>query len=274
MSYHFGCSGFCIDGSKNEWGEFECFGEVEMNELIVDEQTIQNKIYTIRGVQVMLDRDLAGLYQVETKALNQAVKRNIDRFPKDFMFQLSNEEFDNWRSQFVTSNSDKMGLRRPPYAFTEQGVSMLSSVLKSKIAIDISIQIIRTFVNMRKFISSNNLIHERFERIEHRLSQHDQNFEKLFKAIEDRSIKPTQGIFYNGQIFDAYAFVADLIKSAKNSIILIDNHKQILNFEFSMLSWVIYNSKLIIQNCVLWFAFSRMNGESLSVLRKIKKKNI
>ncbi len=195
-----------------------------MNEIVINEQNIQNKIYTIRNLQVMLDRDLAELYQVETKALNQAVKRNIDRFPEDFMFQLSNEEFDNWRSQFVTSKSDKMGLRRAPYAFTEQGVSMLSSVLKSKVAIDISVKIIRTFVSMRKIITSNSLMFERFERIENKLSLHDKNFDEIFNAIEDKTLKPSQGIFYDGQTFDAYIFVSDLVKSAKVSIKLIDNY--------------------------------------------------
>jgi hypothetical protein len=195
-----------------------------MNELMINEENIKNKIYTIRGIQVMLDRDLAKLYQVETKVLNQAVKRNIDRFPVDFMFQLSKEEFENWRSQFVTSNSDKMGLRRPPYVFTEQGISMLSAILKSKIAIDVSIKIIRVFVEMKKYLSSNSLMFERFERIEQRLSVHDKKFDTIFQALENKSIKPTQGIFYNGQIFDAYIFVNDLIKSAKSSIILIDNY--------------------------------------------------
>jgi hypothetical protein len=104
-----------------------------MTDILLDKKEIQNKIYFIRGQQVMLDRDLAKLYQVETKVLNQAVKRNIERFPEDFMFQLSKDEFENWKSQIVTSNNDRMGLRRPPYAFTEQGVSMLASVLKSKI---------------------------------------------------------------------------------------------------------------------------------------------
>ena len=137
-----------------------------MNEVIINEQNIQNKICTIRSVQVMIDRDLAELYQVETRRLNEQVKRNIDRFPKDFMFQLSSEEFEIWKSQNVMSNSDKMGLRRPPYAFTEQGVSMLSSVLKSNIAVDISVTIIRTFVSMRKIITSNTLMFERFERVD------------------------------------------------------------------------------------------------------------
>ena len=112
-----------------------------MNEIAtIDEQSIQNKIYTLRGLQVMLDRDLAELYGVETKVFNQAVKRNSTRFPEDFMFQLTKEEFVNWRSQFVTSNKDKMGLRRAPYAFTEQGVSMLSAILKSSAAIDMSVK--------------------------------------------------------------------------------------------------------------------------------------
>ncbi len=116
-----------------------------MKSIIAAENEIKNKIYTLREVKVMLDRDLAKLYQVETKVLNQAVKRNTDRFPSDFMFQLSDSEFENWRSQFVTSKNDKMGLRRPPYVFTEQGVSMLASVLNSKIAIEVSIQIIGSF---------------------------------------------------------------------------------------------------------------------------------
>ena len=195
-----------------------------MNELIINEQNIQNKIYTIRGVQVMLDRDLAELYNVQTGRLNEQVKRNIDRFPNDFMFQLSKEEFENWKSQNAMSNSDRMGLRRSPYAFTEQGVSMLSSVLKSKVAVDISVKIIRTFVNMRKMISSNTPMFERFERVEQRLSLHDENFDTIFKSLEDKSLIPTQGIFYNGQTFDAYKFVNDLIKSAKKDIKLLDNY--------------------------------------------------
>ena len=187
---------------------------------IINEQNIKDTIFTIRDMQVMLDRDLAKLYGVETKVFNQAVKRNIERFPEDFMFQLTKEELENWRSQFVTSNKEKMGLRRLPYAFTEQGVSMLSAILKSSTAVEISVKIVRTFVNMRKFISSNSLMYDRFERIKQRLSIHDENFNKIFKAIEDKSIKPKQGIFYNGQIFDAYTFISDIIKSAKKSIIL------------------------------------------------------
>jgi len=194
-----------------------------MNELIIDEESIKNKIHTIRGMQVILDRDLAKLYQVETKVFNQAVKRNIKRFPDSFRFQLNKKELENLRSHIVTFK-ENLNTKYLPYAFTEQGISMLSAILKSGIAIEVSIKIIESFVNMRKIISSNTLIFERFERIEKRLNIHDENFKKIFNAIEDKSIKPSQGIFYDGQIWDAYKFVNELIKSAKNSIRLIDNY--------------------------------------------------
>jgi hypothetical protein len=116
---------------------------------VITEERIINKIYLIRGKKVMLDKDLAEMFAVEVRVLNQAVKRNIERFPKDFMFQLSKKEFENWKSQIVISNSDKMGLRRPPFAFTEQGVSMLSGVLNSPIAIQVHIQIVRVFTKMK-----------------------------------------------------------------------------------------------------------------------------
>ncbi len=193
-------------------------------EHIEKNQDIQSKIYTIRGLQVMLDRDLAKLYEVETKVFKQAVNRNIDRFPQDFMFELTKEELENWRSQFVTSNSDKMGLRRAPYAFTEQGVSMLSGILKSKVAIEVSVNIIRTFINMRKLISSNSMLFQRFEYIEQKLLQHDEKFTKVFEAIEQKELKPSFGIFYDGQMFDAYIFISDLIRGAKSKIVLIDNY--------------------------------------------------
>jgi len=190
---------------------------------IINNTDIQNKIFTIRGVQVILDRDLATLYQVETKVFNQAVKRNIKRFPQNFRFQLNENE----KNELVTNCDRFNSLKHStslPYAFTEFGVSMLSAVLKSNIAIEISIKIIESFVNMRKVISSNTLMYQRFERIEQKLFTHDENFEKIFKAIADKSVKPEQGIFYNGQIFDAYIFINDLVKSAKHSILLIDNY--------------------------------------------------
>ena len=194
------------------------------SELITtNDQNIQSRIFTLRGLQVMLDSDLAQLYGVETKVFNQAVKRNIERFPERFRFQLSEDEFQNLRSQFVTS-SEHGGRRYLPYAFTEQGVSMLSAVLHSPTAIDTSIKIIDSFVNMRKFIAQNALIFQKFDQIEQKLLRHDDNFEKIFKAIESKDAAQRQGIFFDGQIFDAYIFASELIKSAKKSIILIDNY--------------------------------------------------
>lgn len=208
-----------------------------MSNLIVKEKNIQNKIFTIRNQQVMLDSDLADLYQVETRVLNQAVKRNIKRFPKEYMFQLSKEEYEFLKSQSVISKEDsltsqsvtlknKQGKHRKylPNVFTEQGVSMLSAVLRSDIAIEISIRIINAFVGMRKFLMENASVFQKFNYIEKKLLKHDENFEKIFKAIEAKEVKPKQGIFFDGQIFDSYLFVSDLIKSANNKIILIDNY--------------------------------------------------
>lgn len=190
---------------------------------MIDEHIIQNKVFTIRNLQVMLDADLAELYGVETKQLNKAVNRNLDRFPESFRFQLTQQEFNDLRFHFGTS-SEHGGRRYLPFMFTEQGVSMLSAVLRSTTAVQVSIKIIETFVTMRRFITQNAGIFDRFERIEQRLSIHDENFNKIFEAIEAKEIKPSQGIFYDGQIFDAYVFVSELIKSAKNSIVLFDNY--------------------------------------------------
>ncbi|MCG2720354.1 MAG: ORF6N domain-containing protein [Nanoarchaeota archaeon] len=186
------------------------------------EVIIKNKIYTIRGLQVMLDRDLAELYGVTTGSLNQAVKRNIERFPKDFMFQLTKEEFENLISQNVISSWG--GTRTLPSVFTEQGVAALSGVLKSKKAVQVNIQIIRAFVAMRQLIAKNQGLFIRLDNIERKQIQYDENFEKIFQAIDQKQIKPKQGIFFNGQIFDAYSFISDLIRTAKQSIILIDNY--------------------------------------------------
>ncbi|MGE0051623.1 MAG: ORF6N domain-containing protein [Arcobacter sp.] len=194
-----------------------------MQELIINENNIKNKIYNIRNHQVMLDKDLAELYGVKSIRLREQVKRNIDRFPTDFMFQLSENEVDFMVSQNAIPSKQHLG-GSLPYVFTEQGVSMLSSILRSETAINISIKIIRTFVEMRKLISQNISMFERFERIEQRLNIHDENFDKLFKALEDKTLKPKQGIFYDGQIFDAYVFINDLLKSAIDEVILIDNY--------------------------------------------------
>ena len=202
----------------------------------------------------MLDSDLAILYRVMTKQLNRAVKRNIERFPPNFMFQLTLSEHDYLRSQFVTSkgfslrsqnatfNPDdslrfqngtlnkKRGQHRKylPYVFTEQGVAMLSGILRSNIAINVSIQIMEAFVSMRRFLSKNAELFNRLDNVERKQLEYkiktDKNFEQVFRLIEDRDLKPNRGIFYDGQIFDAYKFVSDLIKTAKKSIILIDNY--------------------------------------------------
>ena len=196
---------------------------------------IEPLIKVIRGQQVMLDKDLATLYGVETRVLNQTVKRNIERFPDDFRFELSREEC--LRSQIVISNG-RGGNRYSTYAFTEQGVAMLSSVLRSQTAIEVNIQIMRAFVSMRHFMVNNASVFSRLETMEyHQLEilQHQQDTDKhieatnkrideVFRRLDEGNAKPKQGVFYNGQIYDAYTFVSDLIKSAKRRIILIDNY--------------------------------------------------
>lgn len=234
-------------------------------------ENIENLIQVIRGKQVILDRDLARLYGVETRALNQAVQRNIERFPADFMFQLSKEEFENWKSQFAISNKDEFsrsqivtlnddskdlrsqfatsnvnsinltsqivisngrgGQRYLPYAFTENGIAMLSSVLRSPIAIATNIQIMRAFTAMRRFIATNAQVFQRLEVIEHTqlsLAAHqeeaDKKFEEIFRRLDDGSVTQKQGIFYDGQIFDAYVFITERVREAKKRIVLIDNY--------------------------------------------------
>ncbi len=195
-------------------------------------QSIERVIYTFRGVQVMLDRDLAKMYNVETKVLNQAVKRNSGRFPERFMFQLSKEEFDNWKSQIVTSNmmsqseieSFKMAVRRAPYAFTEQGVAQLSAVLKSDTAIEVSIRIMDAFVAMRRFISTNAEMFQRIERLESHQTSTDEKVEHIMKRMDELApaITPEQ-IFATGCVWDAWDYVSQLVRSAKQRIVLIDN---------------------------------------------------
>ncbi|HEX5150242.1 MAG TPA: ORF6N domain-containing protein [Parafilimonas sp.] len=152
--------------------------------IIPDEQVI-SKIYLIRGKKVMLDRDLAALYQVETRILNQAVRRNIDRFPKDFMFQLNEKDFENWKSQFVISNSEKMSLRKRPYAFTEQGVAMLSGVLNSAVAIKVHIQIIRVFAKMKELLLTHKDILLQLEILEKKFESHDQQIQLIFEHLKE-----------------------------------------------------------------------------------------
>jgi phage regulator Rha-like protein len=199
---------------------------------------IQSRIHTIRGVQVMLDNDLAQLYGVEAKRLNEQVKRNIERFPNEFMFQLTSEEYSFFRSQNATLDIDDAltsqivtlengrGKHRKylPYAFTEQGVAMLSAVLRSETAVKMSIQIINAFVAMRRFIALNAQIFQRLDTLELKQSDTDKKMEMVLNAIESKDIQPRQGIFFDGQIFDAYKFVSDLFRTAKDSIVIIDNY--------------------------------------------------
>ena len=195
-----------------------------MNEAIVkDEKGLENLIYEIRGVQVILDSDLARLYECAngTKDINKAVKRNIDRFPKSFMFQLTDEEYDNLRFQFGTSKV-RGGRRYNPYVFTEQGVAMLSSVLHSEIAIKMSIQIINAFVIMRKYIS-NNLIEQRY--INNLVLEHDLEIKLLkdsFGKIEEK--RKINEIYFNGQIYDAYSKIQDIFKSTTKKLMIIDSY--------------------------------------------------
>jgi len=199
-----------------------------MNTSVTNVDTIQNKIYNIRDLQVMLDRDLAELYGVETKRINEAVKRNQDRFPNDLMFEMTQNEVEILRSQNATFKESLNNRKYLPKVFTEQGVYMLATVLKSKVATEVTLSIMRTFVRMKHFLSQNQNLFQKIDQIEKKQLSYeiktDEKIDKIFKAIEDKSIKPKQGIFFDGQIFDAYEFVADLIKSAKEKIILIDNY--------------------------------------------------
>ncbi|WP_281867939.1 ORF6N domain-containing protein [Flavobacterium sp. GSB-24] len=185
---------------------------------------IRNLIYSIRGKQVMLDSSLASLYQVETKNLNKAIKRNIERFPASFCFQLNKEEVEILRFQIGTSRLSYGGRRYLPYVFTEQGVAMASAILRSPIAIKVSVEIMEAFVEMRRMLISNASLFHRLDKIEMKQLKADQKFEEIFKALESDKLHSEKGIFYNGQVFDAYSFVSDIIRSAQSSIILIDNY--------------------------------------------------
>ena len=239
-------------------------------------EQIESLILSIRGKQVILDRDLARLYGVETRRLNEQVRRNMERFPEDFMFQLTKEEFENWKSQFaisnydedmssqiatssdeflrsqivtssgeekwksqiVISNSIKMGARKLPYAFTENGIAMLSSVLRSPMAIATNIHIMRAFNAMRHFIGSHAQVFQRLEVMERnqlalnasqaelsaQVAENNKRLNEVFRRLDDNSEKPEKGIFYDGQIFDAYSFINERIREAKKRIVLIDNY--------------------------------------------------
>lgn len=196
---------------------------MDENNLILNE--IKGKIHMLRDVQIILDSELAVYYGVEIKRLNEQVKRNIDRFPVEFCFQLNENEYEFLRSHFATLKKTRGSHRKYlPYAFTEQGVAMLSGLLNSKIAIRISIQIINAFVLMKKILNSNITLSQRLENTEKKLFIHDEKFDKIFDLLESNKLEVKEGVFFEGQIFDAYNFVSDLIRRAVSSIILIDNY--------------------------------------------------
>ena len=289
---------------------------MESLEVITNE--LENRILTIRGKQVMLDRDLAKLFKVEVKVLNQGVKRNMERFPTSFRFQLEKDEHENLRSQFVTSSLEHGGRRYLPFVYTEQGVAMLSAILRSEVSIKISIEIMEAFVQMRKIISENNFIDQRLNKLERTQINSEIKFEEIFKALEKKEVQPEKGIFFEGEIFDAYIFISNLIRKAEKSIILIDNyiddsvltlfskrkkgvhiqlytkdipkqlHLDIVKFNEqypTLEAKILKNSHdrfLIIDETELyhigaslkdvgkkWFAFSKMDSESLKILSKL-----
>ena len=200
----------------------------EIIPVTVDTKDVKSLIHVIRGKQIMLDSDLAMLYQVETGALNRSVKRNINRFPEDFCFQLTEEEFLRCQNGISKEKTEGRGGRRyMPYAFTEQGISMLSAVLKSDVAVNVSIGIMRAFVEMRHFISNNALLFEKVSDIELKQLEYqkstDERFDKVFQYIEDHA-ESEQKIFFDGQIYDAFSLITSIIKKAQKEIILIDGY--------------------------------------------------
>ena len=197
--------------------------EEELELATVEE--IQGMIYTIRGKQVMLDSDAARLYNTETKKINQAVKRNIERFPEDFCFQLTEEEYESLRSQIVTLNKNGRGQHKKylPYVFTEQGIAMLSGLLNSEKAVEMSIKIIKAFIAMRNFLRSNGQVFERLTSVEYKLLEHDKKFDIVFDTLQEKKIE-NQRIFFDGQIYDAYNLIIEIIKKAENKITIIDNY--------------------------------------------------
>lgn len=198
----------------------------EIIPITADTKDVKSLIHVIRGKQVMLDSDLAMLYQVETKVFNQSVTRNIERFPENFRFQLTKEEYDALRSQNATSNG-RGGRRYLPFAFTEQGIAMLSGVLRSDVAVQVSIRIMNTFVEMRHFIANNALLFEKVSDIELKQLEYqkstDERFDKVFKYIEDHA-ESEQKVFFDGQIYDAFSLITSIVKKAQKEIVLIDGY--------------------------------------------------
>ncbi|MCI8352297.1 MAG: ORF6N domain-containing protein [Clostridia bacterium] len=201
----------------------------ELDVMTYEVENIKNLIYTIRGKQVILDSDVAMLYKTETRKINQTVKRNIERFPEKFCFKLLEQEFENLKSQFVTSslkNENLYGGRRKlPLVFTEQGIAMLSGLLRNEVAIGVSIKIMDAFVEMRKFIANNANIFNLSTRVENKFLEYDRKFDIVFDELQNKKeTEFKQKIFFNGQIYDSYSLIIDIIKRAKSKILIIDNY--------------------------------------------------
>lgn len=211
-----------MDENKDELAGLGCESVIICDRL--QKISPEEKIFTIRGTQVILDRDLADLYGVETKRLNEQVRRNANRFPPQFMFQLTLDEWHSLRSQFATLEGKGRYSKYLPYVFTEYGVVMLAAILKSETASKASVLVVKSFVAMRRFIASNAQVFQRLDRLEYKLLESDHKFEDIYSKLEEKSLVPQQGIFYDGQIFDAYKFINSLIKSATKRIVLIDNY--------------------------------------------------
>jgi hypothetical protein len=253
---------------------------------------VEQRIFSIRGIQIMLDSDLAELFEVETKVFNQTVKRNINRFPLNFRFQLTKEEYELLRSQIVTlKHAQGQHRKYLPFTFTEQGVEMHTGIIRSNVAVDMSIKIMIAFVEMRKLLNSNFILNNRMDTIELRQftseKENEEKFEKFFNALSNKNDIPTEKIFYNGQIYDAYSFIVDLIRKANTEIILIDNYVD--NSVFNMLtkkkekvSITVITSKKIDQTELYhfgtslkdlgkkWFAFSKMDSLVNELLNKLE----
>ena len=209
---------------------------------------IEERIFTVRGKQIILDRDLAQLYGVEVSQMNRQVKRNIERFPEDFMFRLTKKEYEYLKCQNGISNT-RGGDRMLPYAFTEHGISMLAGLLRSPTAIDINIRIIRAFVEYRKLMFNYKYLFERIENIEHRQDNVEHKIEDALSRICNQENTPKQGVFFDGQIFDAYSFVSDLVRKAVRRIVLIDNYVddtvlKIMDKRATGVTSTIYTSKI------------------------------
>ena len=196
------------------------------NTELIEAEEIQNLIYTIRGKQVMLDSEVAMLYHYKTKRINEMVKRNQERFPEDFCFQLTDTEVENLRSQFATSSLDKVnygGRRYLPYVYTEQGIAMLSGILRNEVAVKVSLNIINAFVNMRHFLKDNGKLLQRVSNLEYQQIENNRRFDLVFDQLQKKQIEE-QKIFFQGQIWDSYSLIIDLIQKANKKIVIIDNY--------------------------------------------------